>query len=273
MDRPSGASGASGGFSAFFMTSVVNHISARLLGFAAALLCATPVVSHAQTISNVANFQWDAGGSRVSRPSNRVDIQLERPAPLPPSLVTYQLGRSSNPERFAVPTTQCHGSSGSIAPVTLDGVFAGTSLSPAVLDRSTQIRAGEPLVVALTSQNDNQNGSLIETIMVRLETPGGDSETLQLSESGENTGVFIGIIRTAAQPLVPVRGDCVLTVKPGDSLILNGVRASDGAMIAASPVNVLIDPFCIRFSRRRANSRCPRHPDRRCNWPACRCFR
>ena len=83
--------------------------------------------------------------------------------------------------------------------------------------------------------------------MVRLETPGGDSETLQLSESGENTGVFIGIIRTAAQPLVPVRGDCVLTVKPGDSLILNGVRASDGAMIAASPVNVLIDPFGIVF--------------------------
>lgn len=247
MDRPSGASGAPDGLSAFFMTRVVNHISARLMGLAAALFCATPMVGHAQTISNVANFQWDAGGSRVSRPSNRLDIQVERPAPLPPSLVTFQLGRSPNSERFAVPTTQCHGSGGSITPVTLDGVFAGTPLSPAVLDRSTQIRAGEPLVVALTSQSDNQNGSLIETITVRLETPGGDSETLQLSESGENTGVFIGIVRTAATPPAPVRGDCVLSVQPGDNLILNGIRASDGAMIAASPVEVLIDPFGIVF--------------------------
>jgi hypothetical protein len=247
MDRPSGASGAPDGLSAFFMTRVVNHISARLMGLAAALFCATPMVGHAQTISNVASFQWDAGGSRVSRPSNRLDIQVERPAPLPPSLVTFQLGRSPNSERFAVPTTQCHGGGGSIAPVTLEGVFAGTPLSPAVLDRSTQIRAGEPLVVALTSQSDNQNGSLIETITVKLETPGGDSETLQLSESGENTGVFIGIVRTAATPPAPVRGDCVLSVQPGDNLILNGIRASDGAMIAASPVEVLIDPFGIVF--------------------------
>lgn len=228
------------------MTSVVNHISARILGLAAALFGAAPMVAHAQTISNIATFQWDAGSSRVSRPSNRVDILVERPTPSVPTLITYQLGRSPNSERLAVPTTQCHGSS-SVAPVTLDGVFAGTSLSPATLDRSTQIRAGEPLVVAFTSPQDNQNGSIIETIMVRLETPGGDAETLQLTESEANSGTFIGLVRTAATPLVPVRGDCVLTVQPGDRLMLNGVRPADGSSIAASPVDVLIDPFGIVF--------------------------
>lgn len=228
------------------MFSVVNHISTRLLGLAVALIGAAPMVAHAQTISNVATFQWDAGLSRVSRPSNRVDIQVERPAPAVPTLITYQLGRSPNAERFAVPTTQCHGSSSSV-PVTLDGAFAGTPLSPATLDRTSQIRAGEPLVVSLTSPDDNQNGSEIDTIMVRLETPGGDSETLALSESDVNSGLFIGIIRTSASPQVPVRGDCLLTVQPGDQLMLNGVRASDGTTIAAAPVDVLIDPFGIVF--------------------------
>ncbi len=217
------------------------------MGLAAALLCTAPMVARAQTISNVATFQWDAGTSRVSQASNRVDITLSRPAPITPSLITYQLGRSPNAERFAVPTTQCHGSGGGSAPVTLDGAFSGTSLSPASLDRTSQIRAGEPLVVAMTSPTDNQNPDIIETIMVKLETPSGDSETLTLSESAANSGIFVGIVRTAAVPIVPIRGDCVLSVSPGDTLMLSGVRASDGVTIAASPVNVLIDPFGIVF--------------------------
>ena len=225
------------------MISVVNHISARLIGLAAALLSVTPVVSHAQTISNIATFEWDAGTSRVSQRSNQVDIVRTA---IKPTLATFKISTSGGSTHLPLAATQCHGSGGAL-PVALDGVFAGTPLSPASLDPSSRIRAGEPLAVALTSPSDNQNSSAIDTILVRLETPGGDAETLQLSESDVNSGVFVGLVRTAAAPQGAARGDCVLSVRPGDTLMLNGVRTSDNAVIAASPVEILIDPFGIVF--------------------------
>ena len=57
------------------------------------------------------------------------------------------------------------------------------------------------------------------------------------------TGIFVGIVRTTAIPPSPVPGDCVLSVSPGSSFSLSGLRASDGTLIANSPVEVLIDPF------------------------------
>ena len=154
------------------MFTFVNHISARIMGLALAVTAAMPVVLHAQTISNVATLQWDIGTNRVSRASNRIDIQVERAITAAPTLQTFQLSNAANAQHFAVPATQCHGTGG-VTPITLSGAFAGTSLSPASLTPSTQIRAGEPLVIAMTSPADNQNPNAIETIMVKVETPNG----------------------------------------------------------------------------------------------------
>lgn len=228
------------------MRSVMNHILALLLAIATFVIGSAPSIADAQTISNIATIQWDAGINRVVRNSNRVDLLVEPPQPVVPSMKTYQLDGSQGAQNVSVPTTICQGGSGAI-PVLLGGVFAGTPLLPASAVQTSEIRAGEPLIVEINSASDNTSSTAIDVLTIRLETQGGDSEILTFSESGQNTGVFIGIIRTSAIPPNPIRNDCLLSVRPGDSLTLTGLRASDGSLIANSPVQVLIDPFGIVF--------------------------
>ena len=228
------------------MRSAINHILALFLAVATILIGSAPLAAHAQTISNIATIQWDAGINRIVRNSNQVDLVVEQPQPVTPTLTTYQLDHSPAAQNIPVPTTLCQGSSGTI-PVTLDGVFAGTPLSPASVEQTTQIRAGEPLIVSINSAVDNQSSTTIDTLTVRLETQAGDSEILILSESGVNTGIFIGIIGTSAVPPNAVRNDCALSVRPGDTLTLSGLRQSNGSLIASAPIEVLIDPFGIVF--------------------------
>ena len=229
----------------FFMRKLVNHVLAGVFGLAASLICALPMDAHAQTISNIATIQWDAGTTKVTRQSNLVSIPVDHTAP-PPSLKTYQLDFTSAAQSLPVSATQCHGNNGTI-PVTLDGAFAGTNLAPAAVRPSPAIRAGEPLFVSLDSAADNNSPTAIDTISVKLTTPSGDIESLTLSETGPDTGVFNGVVRTSAIPPSPIPGDCVLSLHPGDTLQLTGLRASDGSTIATAPVEVLIDPFGIVF--------------------------
>ncbi len=231
----------------FKMNRVVTQFSAHLLGLAAALIGLAPTGSHAQTISNIATIQWDAGASRVSQSSNRVSLTV-RPTPTPaPTLTTFQLANGRpDAQNLNIPPTICRGSGGD-RPIALRGVWEGTPLSPASVRVASAIRAGEPLFVALQSAADNRDANVAETLLVQLESSGGDSEMVQLVESAANSGNFIGLINTAAVPETPISGDCVLTVRPGQRLQLSGVRASDDVTLATAPIEILIDPFGIVF--------------------------
>jgi uncharacterized repeat protein (TIGR01451 family) len=228
------------------MLNAVNHKLALWAAFAAALLCGNPTAATAQrTISNVASMQWDVGITHVVRSSNQIDLLVDASSPATPTLTTYQFATPPGAVQLAVPTTLCRGPGGD-APVILEGAFAGLSTSPATLEPTSSIRAGEPLVLSISSVADNKDPAKVDTIVIRVTTV-NDSETLTLQESGANTGVFIGLIRTAAIPPTPVPGDCVLSVHPGDTINLSGIRASDNSPIASAPVDVLIDPFGTTF--------------------------
>jgi uncharacterized repeat protein (TIGR01451 family) len=229
------------------MKSVLFHNLTRLAAFAAAYLCAVAAPVQAQTtIDNVASIEWDAGTTRVSHPSNHVQLSVERPVQTPITLATYQLTNTSGGQPLAVPQTMCVGSTGTV-PVVLTGAFSGLGLNPATVTPSHKIRAGEPLIVSVTSAQDNRDPLNIDTKTVTLMTPSGDREVLTLSESGPNTGVFVGIINTAAIPPTPVSGDCRLSLYPGEQLTLSGLDTASGSLIASSPLEVLIDPYGIVF--------------------------
>ncbi len=201
------------------MRNRVNHIK-TLIGMLTVALFAAALPVSAQTISNTARAEWDAGVNRVSLPSNRVDLVVETAAPGTPTLTTYQLTPSGQPgQPIVVPQTFCQTPNGQV-PSVLGGVFAGTSLSPANLTPSNRIRAGEPLVVELLANQYNTNSAQIETVSVRLTTPSGDAEVITLTESGANTGVFRGLINTIPAPPPATPGDCRLTVVPGETLTL-----------------------------------------------------
>ncbi len=228
------------------MRSAVNHILVLLAGLATIMTGSAPVPARAQTISNIATIQWDVGGTRIVQNSNRVDLVVEPPLPVPASLTTYQFDGSTTAQSLSLATTLCHGSTGT-TPVALNGAFAGLSLTPAAVIPTTQIHTGEPLIVAINSAADNNNPSAVDILDIRLETPAGDSETLTLSESGPNTGLFVGMVHTAASRSAPTRNDCVLSFAPGTSFGLTSVRASNGAVIASSTIDILIDPFGMVF--------------------------
>jgi uncharacterized repeat protein (TIGR01451 family) len=226
------------------MRAGINHLKAIIATVAAAISILAPT-AHAQTISNTATLSWQAGATTVIKSSNQVDLIVERPTTTL-SLATFQFSGAPNAERLPVPATTCRGSGGDL-PVILEGAFAGTPRDPASVDRATQIRAGEPLIVGITSAADNLDANAVETLSVTLTTPAGDSETLILSETGANTSMFVGVIRTAAVPPQPIKGDCQLSLQPGDTLQLSSTRAADGSLIASSPIEVLVDPFGIVF--------------------------
>ena len=204
---------------------------------------ATPVA--AQTISNVATLQWQIGSSTVSRPSNQVDIVVDTSVPAF-TLSTFHFSNDANALRLNIGATVCRGSSGDV-PVTLPPAYAGTPLAPANIVPATKIHAGDPLVVSINSPIDNKDANSVETLTVQLTTSAGDAETLVLTETGTDTGTFTGLVRTAAVPPSPVKGDCELSLRPGDTLDLASTRVLDGRLIAASPIEVLIDPFGVVF--------------------------
>ncbi len=226
------------------MSHRVNHLKA-IIAICAALVSAAVVPVHAQIITNTANLQWQVGATTMTRQSNRVDIPVDIPTTAA-SLATYHFSGKPGATLLPVPETLCRGSGGNV-PVTLEGAFAATSRNPASVEQTKRIRAGEPLIVGITSGADNIRADAIDSMVITLTTPAGDSETLTLRETGANTGLFIGIVRTAAVPPSPVVGDCQLSLRPGDTLTLASTRAQDGAVIASSPIEVLIDPFGIVF--------------------------
>ncbi|MEH6789566.1 hypothetical protein [Parasphingorhabdus sp.] len=192
-------------------------------------------------ISNIARAEWDRDGTRQSRPSNRVDIQVVPPPQAPPEITIYQFGDPSGAERIAIPGTMCRGSGGAI-PIELHGAFAGISTNPATILPADKIRAGAPLIISILAPNRNLDPALIDSFDITVSTDAGDQEIITISETGPNSGRFVGLINTAAIPPNPVQGDCRLSVNKCDTLDVI-IGESAGTPLGRVKVSILVDPF------------------------------
>jgi uncharacterized repeat protein (TIGR01451 family) len=207
---------------------------------------------HAQTnglpkiISNTALAEWDSGTQRLSRPSNTVEIAVQ-PVSVPnPKLSLFHFAGSPGATTATLPSNQCFGTSGT-KNVTLSGAFAGMSTTPATLMPASTIRAGEPLVIQVVDAAQNTNSGAVEQLAVTIVTANGDEERITLIESTGNSGIFRGIINTAAVPPSPIKGDCVLSVSPGDKLDVKLDNSNTGTEVGTANVDILIDPFGLAF--------------------------
>ena len=200
--------------------------------------------SHARNlplISNIAQAEWDIGGQRLQKPSNRVNIQVV-PAPnAPPEITTHQFSDPPGAEQVPIPDTMCRGSAGSI-PIELHGVFAGTPTNPGSITPTDKIRAGAPLIVSILAPGKNFNPLVADSFDIVLSTPAGDREVITVSETGPDTARFIGMINTAAIPPHPVQGDCKLSVHPGDTLDVS-IDETAGNPLGKVALGILVDPF------------------------------
>lgn len=202
------------------------------------------VGAHAETISNTATIQWTAGPNTLVRRSNQVDLFIDRQAPL--TVTTYQMSSGPAAQPINVPNTLCRNASGVTEDVKLPAAYSALSTKPASVVPTNEVRAGQPLVLSVNSQADNKSSTAIDTMSVTIKTVAGDSETIIMQESGVDTGVFVGMVRTTAIPPAIVPNNCALSLKPGDSLMLDLTRG-DGSAIAAVPIGVLVDPYGVTF--------------------------
>lgn len=192
-------------------------------------------------ISNIARAEWDIGGQRLQKPSNRIDIQVVPPPDPPLEVTLFQFSDPPGAERFPIAETMCRGSQGSV-PIELSGAFAGTPRNPASVIPTDHIRAGEPLIISIMAESNNLNPQAIDNFDIYLTTPTGDREQINIVETAVDSGRFVGLINTAAVPPAPVQGDCILSVKRGETIDIM-VNEIGGKTIGSAQVGILIDPF------------------------------
>ena len=202
--------------------------------------------SQPQIISNTATAEWDSGATRLSRTSNTVQFTVEAVQSPAPVLNLFHFSNEPGASTANLPSTMCIGSGGT-RPVALSGAFAGVSTTPASLVPASSIRAGEPLVIQVDAIARNLSSNVVDQFEATILTANGDRERIILTESAPDSGRFTGYINTAAVPPSAVQGDCVLSVRPGDTLQVVLDDSSSGATVGKAEVEILIDPFGVAF--------------------------
>jgi uncharacterized repeat protein (TIGR01451 family) len=200
------------------------------------------------SISNTATIEWDSGDRRLSRPSNNVIIPVVRtpPAPSPVGVQLFHFSSGGGSHGITLPPTMCMGRNGTQA-VTVGGAFAQYNTNNAPVALTSSIRAGEPLVVQVSASAQNIDSGAVDSFETTITTQNGDRERVSMVETAVNSGIFRAIVNTAAIPPTPAPGDCILTVRPGDTLNLDLGNSSGGTPIGSASVEILVDPFGLTF--------------------------
>ncbi len=196
----------------------------------------------AQTISNTAYASWPVGGQTATVASNTV---IFNEAILPVTVQTY-LASQSGTSTLTYQATQC-------AMTTVSSASSLAAASPAgsaqtrVVPAAT-ITIGQAFFFTVSMPQGNLSPTAIDHITAVITTTSGDRETLNIAETGANTGVFAGSISTAAIPPSPAPGDCVLSVGGGDAITIQPEFPGASLTPTTGTVNVLADPFGEVFS-------------------------
>src|SRR4051812_33851076 len=233
------------------------RLSTRILGaMLVALMTATAAAAPAETVaaaaalvrtvSNVADIQWEAEGRTYSAQSNKVDIVVDETARRPFSIAAYRFAGSSDAVRLPLSAPMCAGSAGPV-PVELARGWQELALNPASALAVTEVRAGEPLIFALTYSAGNVDRNAIDHVSGLILTKSGDRELLTVAETGPDTGIFAGFIQTNAAPPPFTQGDCRLTVATGDTILVESLKSGTQTPVVVAEFDVLVDPYGTAF--------------------------
>jgi uncharacterized repeat protein (TIGR01451 family) len=130
------------------------------------------------------------------------------------------------------------------APVPVGTTTSIDLSNPVPLAPSGQIHQGEPLYIRVTDQDQNLNSTVVETLIVTIKNPANsDIEVVRLTETGPNTGVFVGYVFTANTSVTAYNG--TISAKEGDILYISYVDVADST--DTSMTTVLVDPVSIVF--------------------------
>ena len=140
---------------------------------------------------------------------------------------------------------------GSATPLVLPATLLLAPLNDAQGKPVSVYSRNDPIFVRVVSYDANIDPAVADTVSVTLSTNGGDSEVVQLTETGPSTGVFIAAVPAvfAAIGTSPVAHDGKITLSAHYETITGVYNHSDcvsGSMVASS-TSGLIDPYGIIF--------------------------
>ena len=116
---------------------------------------------------------------------------------------------------------------------------------PLSLISPTQYHTGEPVFIRLTDGDQNNDPAVAETVVVTVhDDKTGDTEVLKLTETGPNTGVFMGVIQSSSDQKIDNNG------------LLNLVNDSHITALYVDPADptdshtttALVDPYGVLFN-------------------------
>ncbi|RHW16407.1 DUF11 domain-containing protein [Sphingomonas gilva] len=127
------------------------------------------------------------------------------------------------------------------------GVYGPAALRPASVAPASAIHAADAIVLRFESPADNRDPASTETVRLVLSGADGDRETVTLTETDADSGIFTSYILTIATPPVAVRDDCRLSVAPGTRVTIDTARGDTGALVGSPALDILIDPYGVTF--------------------------
>ena len=200
------------------------------------------------SVTNTATANYQISGTPISS-SGAVTLTTAARTPAKIEFLQYTaVGGTPT----VVPPTLCSSSGGaggpfvpSSGPTLLPLSGGGTLAVPGTytLKPTTLYASGEPLFVRVTDTDQNLNPLLAETILTTLTLPGGETETLQLAETGPSTGVFVGYIQSVSG--TPTAHDCKLSFSANQTVKASYTDVADATDTASDAA--LVDPYGIVF--------------------------
>lgn len=140
-----------------------------------------------------------------------------------------------------VAASQCASSGSTGGPFDLGG---GIDAATVTLVPATLFGSGQTVYVQVTDHARNLNPAAVDTLGVAISSgaPAADHETLLLTETGANTGVFVGAIGTTARP--PIDNDCALSASMNTPITTTYQRDTTAETVTAA---ALVDPYGVVF--------------------------
>ncbi|MFI4921999.1 MAG: hypothetical protein ACHQAZ_10210 [Gammaproteobacteria bacterium] len=165
-------------------------------------------------ISNTASLSYTApGGSTATQQTNTVKTTVVT-AERTPSTVAFLDYAPSSPvaSGMLAGPTQCSVDGGTTFNPLPNPVDSGSTLSVGrklALAPTSLYTQGETLFIELTDLDQNLDPAVRDTVLVTVSMPSSrESVVLQLTETGVNTGVFVGYVPTTSAAI------CFRTSRP-----------------------------------------------------------
>ena len=216
------------------------------------LPCISKAVPPGTIINNTAQATYNRGiTSGITSPSNTVttvavgsrtpsELEFLRYAPISTELIQVAVSDYSTSGTPAGPFVP-------LPPPTPTGSGSPLDLSrPVALVVTNFFLKGEPVFLRLTDRDQNVDPLVPETVLVTVSVGSlGERELIRITETGSDTGVFVGYIQSAGNPPSATVNDGTLSVAENCELVGDYVDTADANDSDRS--TALVDPFGFVF--------------------------